>query len=192
MEKNLKRKSLALALTASLVGAAIFAATPTAMAATSHALPVQVYSHTYQIPGGVVRVETMTWGTTGNNAPTAVVEDAGVPGGTVRVIHLNPAAAQALEARTLEQVRDMEIGMQEQMATMQHLMAMAFSEPWIPMAQPTVPVLWNLPPMPALPWVQPTVPQVAPKPVAPTAKAPVTSCRWNLPAPTHASTKTPV
>ncbi len=178
-----KHRLWALALSASLVGAAVYAAMPAANAATVHPAVPHVFARTYRLPGEVVHVESITWGTPASNA--------------VRFVRLNPAQAQALEARTLEQVRALLAQMQYQMRWMQNLMATAFAQPAFPFAVPPLAVTWTLPPVEMTPVPSSSTPQVDPHsaPPIPISDVPghqMVRCRWNVSAPVHTGSRTAI
>ncbi|MGC9128674.1 MAG: hypothetical protein ACP5GA_08100 [Acidithiobacillus sp.] len=168
----LKYRRFILSLSVALVGAAVFAASPSSCAAPAYRPAAQVVSHTYRIPGGVLRVESITWG-----APAASV---------AQVVRLSPAQARALEASTLQQVRDM----QAQIQWMQSLMSAAFAQPAFPLALSSVPVEWTVPqlavvPVPVDPQPQAGRHSVAPVPAANVPGHPMVHCRWSALQPAH-------
>lgn len=168
----LKHRRLILSLSVALVGAAVCAASSWSCAAPAYRPAAQVVSHTYRIPGGVLRVESITWG-----APTASV---------AQVVRLSPAQAWALEASTLQQVRDM----QAQIQWMQSLMSAAFAQPAFPLALPSVPVEWIVPqlaivPVPVDPQARAEQHSVAPVPAANVPGDSMVHCRWGALSPAH-------
>ena len=178
-----KHRLWALALSASLVGAAVYAGMPVANAATIDPAAPHVFARTYRLPGEVVHVESITLGTPASNA--------------VRFVRLNPAEAQALEARALQQVRAMQAQMQYQMRWMQNLMATAFAQPGFPFAVPPLSVAWTLPPIEMIPVPSSPTPQVGPHsaPPIPISDVPghqMVRCRWNASVPVHTGSRTAI
>ncbi|MBE7561429.1 hypothetical protein H7F10_00315 [Acidithiobacillus sp. HP-6] len=113
-----KRRWLALA-SLPLLGATM--ALPIAHAATTyvsvdgHSIPVSAQSRTIHIPGGIIRVQTFTWGAQG------------VPGHLqVTAGHLSPVQGQALINQSLWQMRSMQVAMDQQIAQMNQLMRVSF------------------------------------------------------------------
>ena len=179
-----KKKKLVLSLSAALVGALGFALSPLSHATTEPVAGAQVFAHTYRIPGGVVRVESVTWGT-----PNAVSRS---------VVRLTPAQAQAIAAQSLRQVAELQAQMQWQMGWMQRMMATAFAEPSALVAPPPMVVGWTLPGIPV--GVAPVVPQRVQPVVGPHSAPPIpisdvpghqmVRCRWTQGVPVAPVSKT--
>ncbi|MGK9453075.1 hypothetical protein ACSSZE_17770 [Acidithiobacillus caldus] len=179
-----KRKKLVLSLSAALVGVACLAYGPLSHAEVSVSTQPQVVVHTYRIPNGVVRVESVSWGT-----PNPV---------SGQVVRLTPAQAQALAAQNLRQVAELQAQMQWQMRWMQRMMETAFAEPFAMVVPPPLPVGWSLPgiPVAAAPGipqrVQPNVdPHSAPPiPISDVPGHQMVHCRWAQSAPVSPASKT--
>ncbi len=179
-----KRKKLVLSLSAALVGVACLAYGPLSHAAVGGSAQPQVIVHTYRIPNGVVRVESVTWGT-----PNPVSE---------QVVRLTPAQAQALASQSLRQVAEMQAQLQWQMRWMQQMMETAFAEPFAMVTPPPMTVGWFLPSVPvaAAPYipqrVQPNVgPHSAPPiPISDVPGHQMVHCRWAQTAPVSPASKT--
>ncbi|MBU2743404.1 MULTISPECIES: hypothetical protein [Acidithiobacillus] len=113
-----KRQWLALA-SLPLLGATM--ALPLAHAATAyvsvdgHSIPVSAENKTIHIPGGVIRIQTVTWGAQGHPGHLQVTAS-----------HLSPVQAQALINRSLWQMRSMQVAMDRQIAQMNQLMRVSF------------------------------------------------------------------
>lgn len=125
-----KRQWLTL-LSLPILGATM--AFPLAHAATSyvsvdgHSVPVSTENRTIHIPGGIIQIHTVSWGT-----------QEGVPGHMqVTARQLSPMQAEAMIHRSLWQMHSMQVAMDRQIAQMNQLMRVSFG----PFANP----LFNFP-----------------------------------------------
>ena len=101
-----------------------------------HSVPAVTQSRVMHFPGGVMQVQTVTWGSGG-------------PGGHAQVFreNLSPAQAQAMVRRSLWQMQAMQVSMDRQIARMQRLMRVSFGPLAMPSFSLPVPVtLLSLPP----------------------------------------------
>ncbi|MDX5935713.1 hypothetical protein [Acidithiobacillus thiooxidans] len=137
---KIKRLWLALA-SLPLLGAAM--ALPLAHAATAyvsvdgHSIPVSAQSRTIHVPGGIIWVQTVTWGAQG------------VPGHLqITANHLSPVQAQAMINQSLWQMRSMQVAMDQQIAQMNQLMRVSFGpfiNPAFNFPEPVMMTQWFMP-----------------------------------------------
>ena len=101
-----------------------------------HSVPAAAQSRVIHFPGGVMQVQTVTWGSGGFAGPSQVSRES-----------LSPAQAQAMVRRSLWQMQAMQVSMDRQIARMQRLMRVSFGPFAMPSFRLPVPVaLFSLPP----------------------------------------------
>ena len=101
-----------------------------------HSVPAAAQSRVIHFPGGVMQVQTVTWGSGGFAAPSQVSRES-----------LSPAQAQAMVRRSLWQMQAMQVSMDRQIARMQRLMRVSFGPFAVPLFSVPVPAtLFSLPP----------------------------------------------
>ena len=101
-----------------------------------HSVPAAAQSRVIHFPGGVMRVQTVTWGQGGPSEHLQVYPES-----------LSPAQAQAMVRRSLWQMQAMQVSMDRQIAQMQRLMGVSFGPFAMPSFRLPVPVaLLSLPP----------------------------------------------
>ena len=101
-----------------------------------HPVPAAAQNRVIHFPGGMMRVQTVTWGSGG-------------PSGHVQVYceSLSPARTQAMIRRSLWQMQAMQVSMDRQIAQMQRLMRVSFGPFAMPSFRLPVPVaLLSFPP----------------------------------------------
>lgn len=101
-----------------------------------HSVPAETQSRVIHFPGGVMQVQTVTWGSGG-------------PGGHSQVFreNLSPAQARVMVQHSLWQMQAMQVSMDRQIARMQRLMRVSFGPFAMPSFSLPVPVaLLSLPP----------------------------------------------
>ncbi len=136
---------LAAAAAAPLVHAASYAgasASPSAHASVvhlwinGHSVPAAAQSRIIHFPGGVMQVQTVTWGSGGSGGHSPIFRE-----------NLSPGQAQAMARRSLWQMQAMQVSMDRQIARMQRLMRVSFGPFAVPSFRLPVPVaLLSLPP----------------------------------------------
>lgn len=112
-----------------LAGALAFAAAAGAEAApllmvNGQALPVHVVKKTIHIPGGIMQIESVSYGNAGPGSAPATVQEQ----------QLSPQQARMLIAQMmapLQQMQAMQVAMAQQMAAFQHEMAVSFGAPMV-------------------------------------------------------------
>ena len=101
-----------------------------------HSVPAETQSRVIHFPGGVMQVQTVTWGSGGSGGDTQVSG-----------ANLSPAQAQAIVRHSLWQMQAMQVSMDRQIARMQRLMRVSFGPFAMPSFSLPVPVaLLSLPP----------------------------------------------
>ncbi|MHB8250153.1 MULTISPECIES: hypothetical protein [Acidithiobacillus] len=101
-----------------------------------HSVPAAAQSRVIHFPGGVMKVQTVTWGSGGSHRQLQVSSE-----------NLSPAQAQAMVEHSLWQMQAMEVSMDRQIAQMQRLMRVSFGPFAMPSFRLPVPVaLLSLPP----------------------------------------------
>jgi hypothetical protein len=100
-------------------------------------VPAHVEQKTIHIPGGVIHIETVSYG----SGPQA----------NVAYRPLDATQAQALMQQNLAQMQAMQVAMDRQMAMMQQMMQTAFAMPGMPMAQSPLQVFFPVISLPSLP-----------------------------------------
>ncbi|MEY2333101.1 hypothetical protein GL267_010695 [Acidithiobacillus ferrianus] len=94
-----------------------------------HSVPAETQSRIIHFPGGVMQVQTVTWGSSGSGGHSQVSRDS-----------LSPAQAQAMVRRSLWQMQAMQVAMDRQIARMQRLMRVSFGPFAMPSFNSPVPV----------------------------------------------------
>lgn len=94
-----------------------------------HAVPAAAQNRVIHIPGGVIRVQTISW-------------SAGGPGNNAQVSResLSSARAQSMVQQSLMQLQTMQVSMDRQIAQMQRLMRVSFGPFMMPAYRLPVPV----------------------------------------------------
>ena len=163
----------------SLAGAALAS---TFVRVDGQELPAHVEQKTIHIPGGVVHIETISYG----NGPQA----------NVAYHPLDTAQAQAVLQQNMAQMRAMQVAMDRQMAMMQQMMQTAFAMPGLPLAQSPLQVFFPVISLPSLPSSPALAPQ---RPAQPAGVAPwqqgMYQVHWQVPAhptPAPANPKIPL
>jgi hypothetical protein len=101
-----------------------------------HSVPAAAQSRVIHFPGGVMRVQTVTWGSAGPSGHSQIFRE-----------NLSPAQAQAMVQHSLWQMQAMQVSMDRQIAQMQRLMRVSFGPFAMPSFRLPVPVtLLSLPP----------------------------------------------
>jgi len=154
-----------------------------------HAIPASAQSRVIHFPGGVMHIQTVTWGS-------------GMQPGRVRITDnsLSTVRARAMVESDLQQMRSMQVSMDREVAQMQRMMQqMAFSPLTMPqLGLPMQVLIPAAPPAGVQRTVSPTLPAIGPHeaPPLPITEMPghqVLSVRWNHKAPTQqAAPKVPV
>lgn len=154
-----------------------------------HAIPASAQSRVIHFPGGIMRIQTVTW-------------DSGMQPGRVRITDnsLSTVRARAKVENDLQQMRSMQVSMDREVAQMQRMMQqMAFSPLTMPqLGLPMQVLIPAAPPAGVQRTVSPTLPAIGPHeaPSLPITEMPghqVLSVRWNHKAPTQQATpKVPV
>ncbi|MBU2755729.1 hypothetical protein HFU84_13800 [Acidithiobacillus sp. CV18-2] len=139
MQKHTSRAikaTLAVGLAGTLLASGLAVAAPYVLV-DGKTVPVHVEQKTMHIPGGVIHIESISYG----SGPQAQV-----------AFHsLNTAQAEALMQQNAVQMRQMQVAMEQQMAMMNQMMQVAFAMPGVPMVQAPVPVLFPLFGIPSAP-----------------------------------------
>ena len=130
-------------------------------------VPAHVEQKTLHIPGGVIHIETISYG----SGPQA----------NVAYRPLDTAQAQALMRQNLAQMQAMQVAMDRQMAMVQQMMQTAFAMPGLPLAQSPLQVLFPMISLPSLPAVAPQQHPVQPAGVAPWQQG-MYQVHWQAPA----------
>ena len=94
-----------------------------------HSVPAETQSRIIHFPGGVMQVQTVTWGSSGSGGHSQISRDS-----------LSPAQAQAMVRRSLWQMQAMQVAMDRQIARMQRLMRVSFGPFAMPSFNSPVPV----------------------------------------------------
>ena len=101
-----------------------------------HSVPAAAQSRVIHFPGGVMQVQTVTWGPGGSSRHVQISSE-----------NLPPAQAQAMVQHSLWQMQAMQVSMDRQIARMQRLMRVSFGPFAMPLFSVPVPVtLFSLPP----------------------------------------------
>ena len=80
-----------------------------------HSVPAAAQNRVIHFPGGVMQVQTVTWGSSRSGGHSPIFRE-----------NLSPAQAQAMVRRSLWQMQAMQVAMDRQIARMQHLMRVSF------------------------------------------------------------------
>lgn len=199
-----KRKKILAFATVTILGSAVAtlapAATGTAQPArhpvgtsvvniwvNGRAIPVSAQSRVIHFPGGVMRVQTVTWGS-------------GMQPGRERITDnsLSTVRARAMVENSLQQIRAMQVSMDREMTQMQRIMQVAFGPLAMPQLAVPVQVLVPVaPPVNAQRTVSPTLPAIGPHeaPPLPITDLPghqMLSVGWNHKASAQTAPKVPV
>ena len=94
-----------------------------------HSVPAAAQSRIIHFPGGVMKVQTVTWGSGGFNRHLQVSSE-----------NLPPAQVQAMVEHSLWQMQAMQVSMDRQIAQMQRLMSVSFGPFAMPLFRLPVPV----------------------------------------------------
>ena len=94
-----------------------------------HPVPAAAQSRVIHFPGGVMQVQTVTWGSGGSNRHVQISSE-----------NLSPAQAQAMVQHSLWQMQAMQVSMDRQIARMQRLMRVSFGPFAVPSFRLPVPV----------------------------------------------------
>ena len=94
-----------------------------------HSVPAATQSRVIHFPGGVMQVQTVTWGSAGPNRHLQISSET-----------LSPAQVQAMVQHSLWQMRAMQVSMNRQIAQMQSLMHVSFGPFAVPPFSFPVPV----------------------------------------------------
>ena len=101
-----------------------------------HSVPAAAQNRVIHFPGGLMQVQTVTWGSGGSASHSQIFRE-----------NLSPAQAQAMVRRSLWQMQAMQVSMDRQIARMQRLMRVSFGPFAMPSFRLPVPVaLFSLPP----------------------------------------------
>lgn len=101
-----------------------------------HSVPAAAQNRVIHFPGGLMQVQTVTWGSGGSASHSQIFRE-----------NLSPAQAQAMVRRSLWQMQAMQVSMDRQIARMQRLMRVSFGPLAMPSFSLPVPVtLLSLPP----------------------------------------------
>ena len=104
-----------------------------------HCIPVAAQNRVIHFPGGIMQVQTVTWGSSGSGGHSQIFRE-----------NLSSAQAQAMVWRSLWQMQAMQVSMDRQIARMQRLMRVSFGPSAMPSFSVSIPVtlLSLLPEMP--------------------------------------------
>ena len=101
-----------------------------------HSVPVAAQNRVIHFPGGIMQVQTVTWGSSGSGGHSQIFRE-----------NLSSPQAQAMVRRSLWQMQTMQVSMERQMARMQRLMRVSFGPFAMPSFSVSIPVtLPSLPP----------------------------------------------
>ncbi|WP_226829365.1 hypothetical protein [Acidithiobacillus ferridurans] len=94
-----------------------------------HSVPAAAQSRVIHFPGGVMQVQTVTWGPGGSSRHVQISSE-----------NLPPAQAQAMVQHSLWQMQAMQVSMDRQIARMQRLMRVSFGPFAMPSFRLPIPV----------------------------------------------------